>query len=379
MSFVAGLGLTAFGRHDGATTLSLMGDAAAAALKDCGLIRGDIDGLITGYSTTLPHLMLATVFAERFGLTPNYAHAIQLGGATGAAMLMLGDLLIRTGAARQVLVVAGENRLSGQSRDASMQTLAQVGHPTAEVPLGATIPAYYALAASRYLHTTGATEADLAALAVLMRAHAVDTPGAHLRDPIAIADVIASKPIASPLKLLDCCPISDGAAAIVLSAEPPVGPAIRIIGAAQAHTHQHISEAPDDLALGARRSSEAAFAQARLSLDAIGYLAVYDSFTVTLALLLEALGVSSPGAAGKDAAAGRFAPSGALPLNTHGGLLSYGHCGVAGALAHFVEAVRQMAGRGGARQVARTPAHALYHGDGGVLSSHVSLILERVR
>ena len=101
MSFVAGLGLTAFGRHDGATTLSLMGDAAAAALKDCGLLRGDIDGLITGYSTTLPHLMLATVFAERFGLTPNYAHAIQLGGATGAAMLMLGDLLIRTGAARQ--------------------------------------------------------------------------------------------------------------------------------------------------------------------------------------------------------------------------------------------------------------------------------------
>ncbi|HUF88216.1 MAG TPA: thiolase family protein [Thermohalobaculum sp.] len=379
MTHVRGTAVTAFGRLEGSTTLSLMGDAAATALDDSGLERGAIDGLVTGYSTTMPHLMLSTVFAEAFGLRPAYAHSVQLGGATGAAMLMLGDLLVRSGEARNVLIVAGENRLSGQGRSGAIQALAQVGHPTAEVPLGATVPAYYALAASRYLHETGARERDLAELAVLMRRHATDTGGAHLAAPVTLAEVMASKPIASPLKLLDCCPISDGAAAVVLAAEAANGPAVRIAGAAQAHTHQHVSEAPDDIAAGARIASARALERAGIGLADIGYLAVYDSFTVTLALLLEALGISAPGAAGADARAGRFGRAGPLPLNTHGGLLSYGHCGVAGAMAHFVEAVRQMTGRCGARQVPGAPAHALYHGDGGVLSSHASLVLERTR
>jgi acetyl-CoA acetyltransferase len=376
--FIAGTGLTAFGRHESATTLSLMAEAAERAMAGAALDRAEIDGLITGYSTTMPHLMLSTVFAERFGLKPSYAHSIQLGGATGAAMLMLGDILVRSGRVRNVLVVAGENRLTGQRREASIQTLAQVGHPTGEVALGATVPAYYALAASRYLHDTGASETDLAELAVLMRRNAADTPGAHLREPISVADVMASKPIASPLKLLHCCPISDGAAAIVLSSERPAGPTLRVAGAAQAHTHQHISEAPDDIALGARQSAAAALGQAGIGLDDIGYAAIYDSFTVTLALLLEAVGICMPGQSGADARAGRFDRGGALPLNTHGGLLSYGHCGVAGAMAHFAEAADQLCGRAGERQIPGTPSHALYHGDGGVLSSHVSLVLERI-
>lgn len=379
MSFVRASAVTPFGRLEGATTLSLMGEAATAALEEAGLERTAIDGLVTGYSTTMPHLMLSTVFAETIGLRPAYAHSVQLGGATGAVMLMLGDLLVRSGEVRNLLVVAGENRLTGQTRTDAIQTLAQVGHPDGEAPLGATVPAYYALAASRYLHDTGASEEDLAELAVLMRRHAADTHGAHLSAPITVAEVMASKPIASPLKLLDCCPISDGAAAVVLSAAPPEGPAVRIAGAAQAHTHQHISEAPDDIAAGARSASARALQRAGIDLSTVGYLAIYDSFTVTLALLLEALGISAPGEAGRDARAGRFGRNGPIPLNTHGGLLSYGHCGVAGALAHFAEAVRQMTGRSGARQIPGEPGHALYHGDGGVLSSHASIVLERVR
>lgn len=376
MSFVAGSGLTAFGRHEGSTTLSLMSEAASAALADAGLEAGAVDGLITGYSTTMPHLMLSTVFAEHLGLRPSYAHSIQLGGATGAAMLSLADHLISSGAARRVLVVAGENRLTGQSRDGAIQTLAQVGHPTREVPLGATIPAYYALAAARYLHDTGASEEELAELAVLMRANAATMPGAHLATPISIDEVMASRPIASPLKLLDCCPISDGAAAILLSADEAGSKGVAIRGSGQAHIHQHISEAPDDIAEGARIASSAALEKAGMTLQAIDYAAIYDSFTVTLALLLEAIGFSGPGQAGRDAREGRYASDGALPLNTHGGLLSYGHCGVAGALAHFIEAVRQMSGGAGARQLARRPRRTLYHGDGGVLSSHVSIVLE---
>ncbi|WP_288585897.1 thiolase family protein [uncultured Methylobacterium sp.] len=376
MSVVAGVGLTPFGRHEGRSTLDLMSLAAADALADAELERGDIDGLITGYSTTHPHLMLSTVFAEHFGLRPTYAHAVQLGGATGFALVMLAHLLVEAGAARRILVVAGENRLTGQSRDAAIQTLAQVGHPVYEVPLGPTIPAYYGLVAARYAHEYG--EQDLAALAVLMRANAARTPGAHLCDPITADEVRASKPIASPLRLLDCCPVSDGGAAFVIARDEPGRRAPRIRGAAQAHTHQHVSAAPSLTAFGAGDCAARALAAAGAGLPDIGYAAIYDSFTITLAILLEEIGLAPRGGAGRLAAEGHFDPSGVMPLNTHGGLLSYGHCGVGGAMAHLAETVRQMRGEAGPRQIP-PPALALLHGDGGVLSSHVSLVLENAR
>lgn len=378
MTYLRAACATPFGRIEGSGPLTLMGEAATRALDAAGLVRADIDGLICGYATTLPHLMLATLFAERFGLAPAYAHGIQMGGATGAGMIHLARILVASGTCRNVLVVAGENRLTGQSRDASVQTLAQVGHATGEVPAGAIVPAYYALSAARYLYDTGATERDLAELAVLMRRHAADTPGAHLAGPLTVDEILASRPIATPLKLLDCCPISDGGAAVIVSAERGEGPVLAIAGAAQAHTHQHVTEAPDDICLGARVSSGRALAEAGVGVADIGCLGVYDSFTVTLAMLLEALGISDPGRAGADAASGRFDRAGDLPLNTHGGLLSYGHCGVAGAMAHVAEVRDQMLGLAPGRAIAAQPHHALIHGDGGVLSSHVTLVLERV-
>lgn len=377
MSFITGAGHTAYGRREGCDTLALMSEAAQAALDDAGLARGDIDGLITGYSTTLPHLMLSTVFAEHFGLSPDYAHAIQLGGATGFAMVMLAHRLVEAGAARNILVVAGENRLTGQTRDAAVQTLAQVGHPVYEVPLGPTIPAYYGLVASRYMHEFGLRQEDLAELSVLMRRNAASHPGAQLRTPISVAEVMASKPIATPLKFLDCCPVSDGGAAIIVSREPLGIPSVRVIGAAQAHTHQHITAAPSLTRFGAGTSTANALAEANISLSDIGYAAIYDSFTITLAILLEEIGLAPRGQSGALARDGHFDRDGALPLNTHGGLLSYGHCGVGGAMAHLVEARLQMLGRAGDRQVAGDAPLALLHGDGGVLSSHVSLVLER--
>ncbi|MDB5502798.1 MAG: hypothetical protein JWR89_2700 [Tardiphaga sp.] len=378
MSYITGVGLTPFGKHEGSSTLDLMSTAAEAAIADAGLKRGDIDGFLCGYSTTMPHIMLATVFAEHFGITPSYAHAIQVGGATGMAMAMLAHTLVDAGVAKHVLVVGGENRLTGQSRDASIQALAQVGHPTYEVPLGPTIPAYYGLVASRYMHEYGVTEEDLAEFAVLMRAHAKTHPGAQFYEAITVADVMASKPIASPLKLLDCCPVSDGGAAFVVSREPTGEIGIRVRGAAQAHTHQHVTAAPALSELGAEIALARAKAVSGLQIADVRYAAVYDSFTITLAMLLEDLGLAGRGEAAARVRAGHFGRDGAMPLNTHGGLLSYGHCGVGGAMAHLVETHLQMTGRAGNRQV-RDASVALLHGDGGVLSSHVSMFLERVR
>ncbi|OVZ65603.1 MULTISPECIES: thiolase family protein [unclassified Pigmentiphaga] len=378
MSWITGVGMTSFGRHQDSDTLSLMSEAAIAALKDAGLERRQIDGLICGYSTTHPHLMLSTVFAEHFGLMPSIAHAMQLGGATGLAMLMLASELVLSGAAEHVLVVAGENRLSGQSSVDTLRSLAQVGHPTYEVPLGPTIPAYYALVASRYMHKYGVTEEDLAEHAVVMRSHAVNHPGAHHKQLIGLSDVMSSRVIASPLKLLDCCPVSDGGAAFVVSRERTGDIGVQVIGCAQAHTHQHVSAARDLTQFGASRSLEQAVAKSGATVADADYFAIYDSFTITLTILLEELGIAPRGEAGKMAREGWFGRDGRFPLNTHGGLLSYGHCGCAGAMAHLVEAQLQLTGRAEGRQV-KSPTVALLHGDGGVLSSHVTAFLERVR
>lgn len=378
MSFITGVGLLPYGKHEGSSTLDLMSRAAQLAIDDAGLKRGEIDGFLCGYSTTMPHIMLATVFAEHFGITPSYAHAIQVGGATGMAMLMLAHQLVEAGVARHVLVVGGENRLTGQSRDASIQALAQVGHPAYEVPLGPTIPAYYGLVASRYMHEYGVTQQDLAEFAVLMRAHALTHPGAQFHEAITVADVMASKPVALPLKLLDCCPVSDGGAAMVVSRDRIGELGVRILGCAQAHTHQHVTAAPALSQLGAEIAIARAKQNSGAQISDVRYAAVYDSFTITLAMLLEDLGLAGRGEAAARVRAGHFSRDGAMPLNTHGGLLSYGHCGVGGAMAHVVEAQLQMTGRAANRQV-RDASVALLHGDGGVLSSHVSMFLERTR
>jgi acetyl-CoA acetyltransferase len=378
MTYITGVGLTSYGKHEGLSSLDLMSKAAELAIADAGLERGEIDGILCGYSTVSPHIMLATVFAEHFGIRPAYAHAVQVGGATGLAMTMLAHHLVDAGVVKHVLLVGGENRLTGQSRDASIVALAQVGHPDYEVPLGPTIPAYYGLVASRYMHDYGVTEEDLAEFAVLMRSHALTHPGAQFHEPITVADVMASKPVASPLKLLDCCPVSDGGAAVVISREPTNAARVTIRGCAQAHTHQHVTAAPRLSEFGAEISIAKAKQNSGVAISDVRYAAVYDSFTITLAMLLEDLGLAKRGETAARVRAGHFGRNGDMPLNTHGGLLSYGHCGVGGAMAHLVETHLQMTGRAGNRQV-RDASVALLHGDGGVLSSHVSMFLERVR
>lgn len=367
---------TAFGRLPGKSALDLMGDVANAIFASGEIKRHEIDGVLCGYATTFPHLMLASLLSEKLGLKPAYAHVVQAGGATGAAMVMLARDLVRVGRCRNVLVIAGENRLSGQTTDASIQTLAQVGDIVVEVPNGMSVPGYYALLAAQYMDRSGLDEAGLAEFAVLMRKQASRHPGAHLNEPISVGDVMASKMVAAPLHLLDCCPISDGAAALIISAEPS---GVAITGAGQAHLHQHVSAITDIYETGAAIAKQRALADAGTTLDDVDYLGIYDSFTITLAMLLEELGFAARGQAPSLLREGVFDATGKWPLNTHGGLLSFGHCGVAGGMAHIVEAYKQLAGQAGTRQVSGCRRKAFVHADGGVLSAHVSLILESER
>jgi acetyl-CoA acetyltransferase len=377
---ISGIYDTAVGELPGSSCMGLHAESALGAIRDAGLAVTDIDGVICAYSFTEPHLMLASVFCEYLGLRPNVNFAVQAGGATAAIMVMQAAALVTSGHCTHVLIVTGDNRLTGMSRDGAVAALAEVGHAQFERPFGISVPAAYALVARRYMHEFGVTLEQLAAIAVQHRAHAALHPKAQKRDPLTIDEVMASREISSPLRLLDCCLISDGGAAVVVSRadDTPIDrrPNIAVLGCGQGHTHEHISQAPSLVDFGCKESSRQAFAQAGVLADDIDVAEIYDSFTITLLVELESIGFFKRGEAGIAALQGGLGLKGVLPCNTHGGLLSYGHSGAAGGMFHIVEAVRQLRGEAEARQVPRAEL-AFVHGDGGILSAHCSLVLGR--
>jgi acetyl-CoA acetyltransferase len=377
---VTGVGCTAFGELPGSNPMSLQALPARDALAEAGVGLAEVDGLLCAYSLVEPHLMPSSVLAEYLGIRPAYTTGLMLGGATGCAAVMHAAMLVETGRCRHVLVAMGDNRLTGMSRDAAVAALARVGHPQFEVPYGPTIPAFYGLVASRYLHEVGATPEHLAHIAVTMRRHASLHPGAHMRTPIAVAEVLASRPIATPLRLLDCCLVSDGGAAVLVSAPDAAAdtarPGVAVLGAGQGHTHEHLSQAPSLTAFGCHDAAARALGEAGVAAGDVDVAEIYDSFTITLLIELESMGFFARGEAGAAIAAGALGLGGQLPTNTHGGLLSFGHSGAAGGLTHVVEGVRQLRGACGERQVPDAEV-AFVHGDGGVLSAHCSLVLGR--
>ena len=370
---------TRVGEIPGSTCMGLQREAAAGALADAGLEASQVDGVLCAYSFTEPHLMPASVFCEYAGMHPAVCYAIQAGGATACIMVMQAAALVASGQCRHVLCVTGDNRLSGLSRDGAVAALAEVGHAQFERPYGISVPASYALVAQRYLHEYGATPEQLAAIAVEHRRHASRHPQAHKRDPITIDDVMRSRVISSPLRLLDCCLVSDGGAAVVVSAPDAARDTrapVRVLGMGQGHTHEHIVAAPSLVDFGCKDSSRRAFAQAGVGPADVDVALIYDSFTITLLVELESIGFFERGEAGVAALAGELGLAGRLPCNTHGGLLSFGHSGAAGGMFHAVEAVRQLRGEADERQV-RDARLAFVHGDGGILSAHCSLVLGR--
>ncbi len=375
---IIGAASTKVGDLPGSTTMSLHVEAALAAVADAGLKVADIDGIVAAYSIVEPQVMMASGFLEYSGFRPDVAMTISNGGATAAMMVMQAMMLVNERHCRHVLVVAGDNRLSGL-RGRATEAIAAIGsHPQFEFPYGLTTPGGYALIASRYMHEYGVTPEQLAAIPVTQRCHAMLHPLAHMRKAITAEDVLASRFIASPLRLLDCCPNSDGGAALVVSAPDAAADApdgrVEILGVGQGHTHEFVIGAPSLLEFGSHDSAARAFGRAGLTPADVDFVEIYDSFTITVTIELESMGFFDKGEAGPAAASGELAIGGRLPCNTHGGLLSYGHSGAAGGLFHFVEAVDQLKGRAGERQVADARC-GMVHGSGGILAAHCSVLL----
>lgn len=374
---IVGVGESDIGRMPHMSGLGLNAQAARRAVKDAGLKHSDIDGLLTAYSFTEPYFMLGSVLAEYLGMKPTYNASIVVGGGSPAAMLHHAAQAVATGAANYVLVCAGENRASGMTRDAAVSALSAVGHPYFEAPYGIGIPSLYALVAQAYMHKYGITREQMAAVAVNTRNHALMHPNAHMKTPITVEDVLASKPISDPLNMLDCCLLSDaGGAFIVTSPERAAdlpGKPVWLAGIGECHTHEHLTSAPSLTEFGAEESSRRAYEMAGLGPQDMDVAMLYDCFSIVPIIELEETGFVPRGEGGAFFAEGHAAVGGKLPINTHGGMLSHAHAGAVGGLMSIVEAIRQLRGECGARQVEGAKA-AFVHGEGGLLSSHVSMV-----
>jgi acetyl-CoA acetyltransferase len=250
-----------------------------------------------------------------------------------------------------------------------------------EVPFGIPMPiGHYALIAARHMHQFGTTSAQLAEIAVAARTWAQLNPKAWVRDPLTVDDVLASKMISSPLHKLDCCLVTDGGGAIVVTtaerARDAAKSSVRILGAGESHTHWHIAQMPDLTVSAGAVAAREAFGMAGVTPSDVDVLEPYDSFTVTVLVSLEDLGFCAKGEGGSFVEGGRLAPGGSLPAMTMGGGLSYNHPGALGLLL-LVEAVRQVRGEAGERQVPDVEI-AVAHGVGGVFSTAGTVVLARV-
>jgi acetyl-CoA acetyltransferase len=322
----------------------------------------------------------AAILASHLGLRPRHLSTVDLAGASGAAMVQQAATAVEAGLCTTALCVAGQNLLSHNSRAQAVKSMAESGsaHPQFEVPYGPLVPSLYALVAQRHMHQYGTTSEHMAEVAVAIRSHAALNPAAHKRDPITVADVLASRMISSPLHMLDCAIVSDGAAALIVTtaerARDLKTRPVHLLGSGLGVRHSHIGEATDPTTTGALDSGRSAFAACGLTPADIDVAELYDCFSVTVLIELEDLGFCAKGEGGPFVMDGRIRPGGALPITTHGGLMSCGHPGVGGGLFHVLEAVRQLRGEAGERQVQDAEV-ALAHGNGGVMSVHCTLLL----
>ncbi|MGI8757092.1 MAG: acetyl-CoA acetyltransferase [Acidimicrobiales bacterium] len=347
---------------------------APEALTDAGLTLADVDGVC--------HHQSSMAFAEYLGIEAHFTDSTMTGGSVFEVYLEHAASAIAAGVAECVLVVFAQTpRADRAAGEAPVRGPGPAGpNPVGEweTPYGLQMPmGAYALAANRHMYTYGTTSEQLAQIAVSTREWAQRNPRAKARDPLSVEEVLASEPLASPLHKLDCCLVTDGGGAfVVTSAERARSlskPPIYVLGAASANTHLMISQMPDLTTTGGAVSGPAAFSMAGITPPDVDVFMGYDSFTITLLLHLEDLGFCPKGEGGPFAAEGHLGPGGSLPTNTNGGGLSFTHPGMYGMFL-VVEAVRQLRGEAEDRQVPAAEV-AVAHGSGMVLSCMSTVVL----
>ncbi|MBF6331159.1 acetyl-CoA acetyltransferase [Nocardia transvalensis] len=363
----------------GKSVLHLHAQAVTRALDDAGLTLADIDGLATAGLSRFS----ATQLAEYLGLEPAWTDSTFAGGSVFEMYVARAAQAIAAGQCSTVLISYASNQRSARSRSLTGVVEDHLPQAQFETPYGPLYPlSYYALAAQRYLHEYRQGRAGLAEVAVAARQWALRNPAAyrHGAGELTAADVLGAPMVSSPLTSADCCLVTDGGGAIVITgldrARDLARTPVVVLGYGESTTHASMASG-NLLRPGVFDSARRAYAMAGLGPADISVAQVYDSFTITVLLALEGLGFCERGEGAEFVLDGRARPGGVFPLNTTGGGLSYCHPGMFGLLL-LVEAVRQLRGDCGARQVPGAEV-ALAHGTGGILSTHATVILGRDR
>jgi acetyl-CoA acetyltransferase len=373
------------GLADGPKTPELTGimlevQAFTRALADAGLTKADVDGLASAGYGGLHEVQLA----EYLGLRPRWLDSTSVGGSSFEFHALHAYRAIEAGDIDTVAIVYGNNEYSAAGRSLGTGRSGGGGGAGAlplpmrfELPTGLTLVGAYALAAQRHVHQYGTTAEQLASIAVQVREHAGRNPHAMYREPITVEDVLASKLVADPLHKLDCCVVSDGGCALILTTEDRARALahrpVYVRGAAGGMTHHSIQAMPDLTVTAGSVSGPKAFAEAGITAADVDTFQMYDSFTYTVLVCLEDLGFCAKGEGGPFAESGALRLGGALPTNTDGGGLSATHPGMRG-LFLLCEATRQLRGEAGDAQVEGAEI-AVAHGSGGWLSTMGTVVL----
>jgi acetyl-CoA acetyltransferase len=352
------------------SAVDLMGQATVRALAEAGLTKEDVDGL---FSASSYYWQPTITLAEYLGIKPRYTDSSSLGGASFVSYLGHAAGAIAAGLCEVAVIAYGSTQRSDGGRLVSMSEPLPF-----EAPYGVIHPlSAYALAAQRHMYQFGTTGEQLAEVAVAARQWANLNPKAFALGPLTVHDVLNSRVVATPLHRHDCCLVTDGGGAIVLTsaerARTLKKKPVYVLGAGETSTHRGIMGMPDLTVTGAVQSGHQAFQMAGLKPADMDFAQLYDAFTINTILFLEDLGFCKKGEGGAFVQGGRIAPGGELPVNTNGGGLSYCHPGMYG-LFLAVEAVRQIRGEAGERQLSRARV-GVVHGNGGTLSAQSTAIL----
>lgn len=366
---IAGLATFGIGEALGWSPIELATRAGLSALADAGLGLGDVDGLFV----CLPDDVFGGLsLAEYLGIAPRYTDCNRTGGSAFMSHVATASIMLAAGYIDTALIAYGANQRTVGGKLATPAKSSRYEAPYKPLfPISA-----YALVASRHFHEFGTTRAQLAEVAVAARGWANTNPEAFAKGPLTIDEVLAARMMSSPLSVKDCCLVTDGAAAIVLTRtdrarDLPKQP-VPVLGAAAATWHHAISQMPDLTTTAAAESGARAYTMAGVGPADIDVVQLYDAFTINTILFLEDLGFCPKGEGGRFVEGGRIAPGGALPVNTNGGGLSCCHPGMYGLFA-IIEAARQIRGEA-ANPIAGVDV-ALAHGNGGVLASQATVIL----
>ncbi len=350
--------------------IDLMAQGISRALDDAGLTLKDVDGV---FCATTQARTSAMSLVEYLGLPDAYTDSTIVGGSSFEIHVAHAHAALEAGLCTVAVIAYGSTQRTVGRRAASAREF----NPY-ETPFRPFLPATaYAMAASRHMHEFGTTREQMAEVAVAARGWAQLNPVAWEKKPLSIADVLAARPISFPFTVRDICLVTDGGGAIVMTtanrAQGMKQKPVYVLGSGQSITHASITSMPNLTHTGAIASGAQAYKAAGLAAKDIDVLALYDAFTINTILFLEDLGFCPKGEGGRFVEGGRIGPGGSLPVNTNGGGLSYCHPGMYG-LFILIEAVRQLRGDCGARQVAGANT-AIVHGNGGVLSAQATNIL----